>query len=262
MNKVDVFINEKRKGIMPIHFGYQKCTAGYGFGPLIRPFWVLHYVMNGQGTFIRSGKKYRIQSGDIFIIPPYIETYYQADSLNPWNYVWIDFFDDGDNLPECFQQAVLRLPGSGKIFGEMRKSGELENGRGAFLVSKIYELISLALEKNATSNSNDYIEQAINLMNTEYMNNLTIESIASHLNIARSYFSTIFHQKMGISPVQYLINLRLEKAAELMVIHKAPPSTAAFSVGYSDLFHFSKAFKQKYGLSPRNYLKSVRETIT
>ena len=59
---------------------------------------------------------------------------------------------------------------------------------------------------------------------------------------------------MGTSPREYLMRLRLEKAAELMVIHGEKPSTAGASVGYVDLYHFSKVFKQHFGMSPRAYV--------
>ena len=90
-------------------------------------------------------------------------------------------------------------------------------------------------------------------MNVEYVNEITIQQVAEKVNLDRSYFSTLFKAAMGISPQAYLINLRLEKAAELITIYGESPTTAGISVGYPDLYHFSKIFKQHFGCSPRAY---------
>ena len=90
---------------------------------------------------------------------------------------------------------------------------------------------------------------------TAYINGITIQQVADRLNINRSYLSDLFKKRMGISPQKYLIQLRLEKAAELLTVYGQSPSTAGISVGYPDLYHFSKIFKKHFGVSPREYQK-------
>lgn len=252
-NEQVVFVfNEFYSGLNPLQFGYQQCAPGYGFGPAVRPFWLLHYVISGTGVLHRSGTQYTVSAGEIFVIPPDIETYYEADSVNPWHYIWIGFEYNG-NLPHVFNQPVLRIPGAGDIFNEMRRCQSMENGRSAFLSSQIWALIAQTLESG--KRQSDYIDKALNYISTSYMNDISVEKLAAQLNLDRCYFSTLFRERVGISPGKYISNYRLEKAAELMTVHGESPSVAAASVGYPDLYHFSKAFKQKYGLSPRNYLK-------
>lgn len=246
-----VFIfNESYTGINPVQFGYQNCAPRHSFGPVVRNFWLLHYVSSGTGFFEREGKRYTVSPGEIFVIPPHVETYYEADAENPWHYIWIGFEDNG-NLPPVFGEPVLRIPGAGDIFNKMRKCQELENNQSAFLNSQIWALISAAL--GTRRKEADYVETALNYIETSYMQDINVEKIAAQLNLARSYFTTVFRRRIGIAPGQYLMNLRLEKAAELMAVQGKTPSVAAASVGYPDLYHFSKAFKKKYGVSPRKY---------
>lgn len=97
-------------------------------------------------------------------------------------------------------------------------------------------------------------------MSVEYVNDITVQQVAEKVNLDRSYFSTLFKAEMGISPQKYLMNLRLEKAAELLTIYGESSTMAGISVGYPDLYHFSKIFKQHFGYSPREYRKRWAET--
>ena len=90
-------------------------------------------------------------------------------------------------------------------------------------------------------------------MNANYVHGITVKEVADLLGLDRSYFSAIFKEAIGIPPQKYLMKLRLEKAAELITVYNEKPSTAGFSVGYPDLYHFSKMFKQHFGVSPRHY---------
>ncbi len=259
MEKTDIFIQEKHKGFNPKEFGYHDCSPGYRTDYVFRPFWLIHYVITGTGHLELKGKHYPVHAGEMFIIPAYAHSRYQADSQNPWSYIWLGFEDNLHQLPDALRTPVLHVSGAGQIFNEMRNCKHLTHGRGSFLIGQIWKLISVVLEETAGTQKQDYVNKAMLIMETEYMHDITVEQIARRLNLVRSYFSSIFRRQIGMTPIQYLINLRLEKAAEFMVMHQIPPAKAAAAVGYTDLSHFSKAFKQKYGASPRNYIKAARK---
>ncbi len=250
----EIIINEDYPGINPVSFGYQNCTASHSYGPAVRTHWLLHYVVSGCGIFRREGQEHRLSAGDIFVIPPFLETYYEADATQPWRYIWVGFHSTVP-LPGTFEQPIIRCPGAGKIFEDMRRCEQMQAGKSAFLASRIWELLSLILEEGKAEN--DYIEKAIHCMRAEYMTDLTVAGLAERLNLDRCYFSTLFTRQVGTSPSQYLMHLRLEKAAELMRFHSQSPSVAAASVGYTDIYNFSKMFKKKYGISPRQYIRST-----
>lgn len=249
----DIIINEDYPGINPVSFGYQDCTASHSYGPAVRTHWLLHYVVSGTGIFRREGQEYPLTAGDIFVIPPFLETYYEADAAQPWRYIWVGFHSSIP-LPGAFDQPVIRCLGIGKVFEDMRRCDQMQAGKSAFLASRIWELLALILEEGKAEN--DYIEKALHCMRSEYMTNLTVSGLAERLNLDRCYFSTLFTRQVGTSPSQYLMHLRLEKAAELMRFHSQSPSIAAASVGYTDIYNFSRMFKKKYGISPRQYIRS------
>lgn len=256
MLKSEIIINQNYKTYNPVQFGSESCEPGHFFGPGVRTHWLLHYVVYGFGTFERDGIKWQVKPGDIFVIPPYKEAYYEADKKKPWRYIWIGFTAD-DEVPPPLQKAIVHCPEAGAVFEDMMWCGRLENGRSAFLCAKIWELISILLEGGEISAG--YIEKALHYMNAEYINGVTVQQVADILNLNRSYFSEIFKEQMGVSPQTYLINLRLEKAARLLTVYGETPSTAGVSVGYPDIYHFSKIFKQHFGLSPKKYQQLYRE---
>ena len=107
--------------------------------------------------------------------------------------------------------------------------------------------------------STDPIEKALHCIHAEYMNALTVSELAKRLNLERTYFSSLFKRTLGVSPQQYLLQLRMETAAKLLTEQGERPTTAAISVGYTDLFNFSRMFKRYFGVSPRAYAEEHRD---
>lgn len=250
-----IIIDRHYGGFNPVQFGDQKCSPGHSYGPAVRPYWLLHYIVKGSGIFERDGVTHHVKSGDIFVIPPYMETYYQADDKHPWEYIWVGFTTK-ETLPPAFSKPIIRYPGIGTLFEDMMRCYRMENGQSAFLSSRIWELVSILLEQETLHI--DYVQKALNCMHTEYMNGITVAEVADRLNLDRSYFSTLFKKQQGISPQQYLLRLRMTRAAELMTVYGERPSVAGMSVGYSDLYNFSKMFKLHFGVSPREYQKQYK----
>lgn len=244
----EAVITKSYSDLVPVNFGYENCAPGHSFGPAVRSFWLIHYVASGFGTFSREGTTYRIGPGQMFVIPPSEVTIYTADTKKPWTYHWVAFTCEGD-LPLPLE-AVITCPKAGEIFERMKNSRGFENGRSAQIRGLVWQLFGVLLEQN--KQDTDYIGDAVSYMNTEYVNGITVGNVAQQLGLNRSYFSDYFKKRMGISPSRFLTNLRMEKAADLILSGKKP-SVAAASVGYEDIFAFSKAFKRHFGVCPREY---------
>ncbi len=244
-------IDENYSALNPMQFGTHKCDATQNFGPAVRGYWLLHYVVSGQGHFSIGKKHYAVKPGDIFVIPPYVETRYAANKQDPWSYIWIGFTAKGE-LPVRLED-IAHCPQAGRIFEAMKDCESFENGRSAFLASKLWELFAYLAEQQPKEH--DPIEAALYCIHTEFTHPLTIQQLAQRVNLDRSYFTTLFTQRMGTSPGKYLLAHRMKFAAKLLTRNKKNVSVTASSVGYNDIFAFSRAFKQYYGISPQEYAK-------
>ncbi len=127
----------------------------------------------------------------------------------------------------------------------------MSKGKTEFLCSKVWQLLSLVFD--AQSEKIDYIEQAVSIINAEYMNDISVQNIADRVGLERTYFSNLFKTKTGLPPKQYLLKTRMEQAAVFLRDYGYSVSVTALSVGYSDVYTFSKMFKQYFGISPSNF---------
>lgn len=249
----DVIVsNQNYRGVNPIFAGSQKCAPSHSFGPAIRSHHLIHYIVSGTGIFRTKDQEYRLHAGDLFVIGPGQETYYEADALTPWHYIWIGFTADGA-LPVKLS-PVIHAPSAAVIFQKMLDCKSHEKGRSAFLCARLWEFFTLLLE-NSENDEIDYVQYALDCIHSEYVEPITVEAIAARLGLNRSYFSTLFKSKMGISPKRYLFEYRMRTAAVLLREEHKPVTVTANSVGYTDIFNFSKMFKQFYGVSPTEYAK-------
>lgn len=254
MHYSEIIIDHQYPGFNPVVFGSEDCTPGHSYGPAIRTHWLLHYVISGYGEFTREGQTYQVKPGQIFVIPPYVKTYYEASQKHPWHYIWIGFTTDTDM--SLFSQPIINCKNAGETFQAMLDCHEMKNGRSAYLSGCLWKLVSQLMESSKHSPS--YVDEALHCIHSEYATGITVHELAERLNLNRSYFFSIFKKHVGVSPSEYLINLRLEKAEELIRVFGETPSIAAASVGYDDLYHFSKTFKEHYGLAPREYAKKAK----
>ncbi len=97
------------------------------------------------------------------------------------------------------------------------------------------------------------IDRVIEHMNLCYSDKLTVDKLASIANLSPSHFFKIFKGQTGKSPLDYLIDLRLEKAKKQLIIGEKSMTEIAFSCGFSNSGHFSTAFGKKFKTSPTEY---------
>lgn len=236
--------------------GEEHCATNFRAGPTSRQYYLLHFVFSGRGKFFTGNNIYPVSKGQIFVMHPFEVVHYHAEPTDPWYYSWVGF-EMSIEVPELDNNSILDIPQAEHLFNLMKNVDQIGAQKELYLCGKIYELLSMIDQPKVLkkSKTDDYVKKAKQFIDINYMHSITVDQIASDLNINRSYFSTIFRKHVGKSPQQYLMDVRLENAAELVSNHNYSISDAAMSSGYTDIFNFSKMFKQKFGISPAYYAK-------
>lgn len=253
----EIFLTNKHlHDINPLSCGKQICESGHRFGPAQRDYYLLHYIQSGMGTLQVASHRYQVTAGQIFIIRPLEITVYQADLKNPWHYSWIGF-ESRLPLGSWIHENVINATHCEHIFRNLCQNTEAAAEKEYYLCGRIYELISILSKPTPPNMQNEpeFVLKTKNYIEANYIHDISIENMASSLNLNRSYFSTTFRKHIGKSPQQFLVDLRLSKAAELLASRHFSPSEAAVNCGYKDLFTFSKMFKKKYGIPPGQYAR-------
>ena len=94
-----------------------------------------------------------------------------------------------------------------------------------------------------------YIHEALEYIEHNFQNDISVEDIAAVCGLNRSYFGKIFKEAIGKTPQEFLLSYRMSKAAELMKLTKLSIGDIGAAVGYASPIHFSIAFKNKYVVS-------------
>lgn len=268
-----IFPNENFIDLGMYQHGYEQCAPGHSFGPVTRNHYLFHYVISGTGTLMADNARgdtitYSIKSRQGFLIFPGQITTYFADNNLPWEYIWIEF--DGLRVKEALTLTELSLDSpvyhaASKDLREQMMQEMLYIVHHAdeppfHQIGHLYLFFDFLIRSSKSTKlvpsskmSDYYIKEAINYIEQNFQNNITIEDIAEVCGINRSYFGKIFKRSVGRAPQEFLMNYRMVKAAELLKLTSLSVAEIGSAVGYENQLHFSRAFKTIYGVSPREW---------
>ena len=99
------------------------------------------------------------------------------------------------------------------------------------------------------------LSKVIDYINSNYMEKITTSILSEICGLSKSYFILQFKNMTGLSPHKYIINIRLEKAKQMLKDTSNSISEISFDLGFYDIHSFSKSFKSKYGFTPSEYRK-------
>ena len=238
------------RDLNPILYGEEACEPAWRYGPAIRKYHLIHYVVRGRGVYEVDGVRYPVGAGEAFLILPGKVTVYEADERDPWEYRWIGFNGElatlFDALPPVF--AV----GDG-IFPTVREDETIPEYRlAAGLFSLCASLLSGKAGKRRPKD-NRYVRRVQDYVRLSYMSpSLRVEGIARQMNLNRRYLSRLFRDETGMTLQEFLISVRMREAENYLRKGHSVSETARLC-GYTDPFNFSKMFKKTYGVPPASF---------
>ena len=245
-----ILANRHFADLNPILLGSEICRPGQSYGPAVRDYVLIHYVVKGKGKLVKNGQIYPVEKGQAFLILPGEITFYSSDEKDPWYYQWIAF--DG-RLSEKFHQLPPVFPMSPVWLREMldiEKSDMHEHMIASVLFRMYADLFSGEKHKHR------YVKQVKNYIHALYMQDICVEEIAQKMNLDRRYLSRVFKANTGMTVKEYLVEVRMQEGKRYLENGKLVVESANLC-GY-DCCNFSKMFKKRFGVSPQQWQKEHR----
>lgn len=168
-----------------------------------------------------------------------------------------------EEIIKIYNQAVLCVARSNAVNMEMEI---LDKKEFAYRFSSMEDIVKTLLEGFETYSdsdvgklvSNNIVRKVIDEINNSFNKKIMISDLAEKFHINSNYLSGLFKNYTGKSFTNYLVEVRINKAAELLDDGELTLYEISEKVGYEDYFHFSKIFKKYKNVSPNVYRKDIR----
>lgn len=130
------------------------------------------------------------------------------------------------------------------------------------MATKIFAEELSSPQAHATAAVPAKIARAAKLIRQRHSENLSLADVASAVKLSRERLSRLFHETLGITYSEYLVQVRLASARQLLNESDAPITEVAYESGFQSLSQFNRSFAKLEGRSPREFRKSLRAPQT
>lgn len=236
----------------------------------------LVYVCSGELEIVENGRTLHIREGEcVFIRRDHriylnkrcsrINQTYQSIALKFSREFLLDFYRKLEEceLPKDVKRSrisVMRInarPETTSLFESIRPFFDAEtNPAKEWLNLKLIEGLYILLNENRNVYASlfDFADpwkiDLLGFMNDNYMYDLTMEEMAHYTGRSLTTFKRDFKKINGLTPGRWIIQRRLEKARELIIVHHRKVKEVIDEVGFKNMSHFSKLYKASYGIAP------------
>lgn len=213
-----------------------------------REYSALAFRVKGTGDFTSPVGNFFVGVNDILYLPQDLS--YNVKYTDTEMLVFHFLTLNTDLKPEIFQpqnpEQIYKLFMQALMTWESKESGYL--GR---TYSILYKILALLFENNIKENLPDYFLKAVSFINANFKENINIKHLCRENGISESAFRQIFKKYYSKTPVEYMTDLRLEYARNL-IARNMPITEAAIQSGFSDPKYFSRVVKKNFGCTPRD----------
>ncbi len=227
-----------------------------------RDDYFLIYVTDGIFSTEINGTVYDLKKGGVVLFPPKYKYHYWGEP--PSKYLCAHF--TGSHVEKILtdlgfplEPYALESDFSAKIKSLFDKMIEQDITNAPYLqysLSCLLEEILLTIAiKRAKSSGYHTLKNSIKYIHANYTGKIKIPELAKLEGLSNSRYIALFSKEMGKTPSEYILNLRLDRACELLLTTDMEISSIGADSGYSDQYFFSKIFKKHIGVSPQEYRK-------
>jgi len=231
------------------------------------------YITRGEGIFeSASTGAVPVKEGAVLLLFPNEWHRFRPSKDKGWNEYWVGF--RGEIADQLVRSAFFHPGAAAFSIGvkddvllsilEILEQAKKEDpgyqprisGAVLHLLGKIH-----SLRKQHYLRGETHMETIVNkgrfLIREHFDNNLSVEDIAEKLHVSYSSFRKVFKKYTGMSPGQYMIQLKIDKARQLLSQTNKSIKEISSELSFSSGYYFSTLFKEKTGCSPESYRKGV-----
>lgn len=231
---------------------------------------IIIYCVEGEGWVSLDKKSVHISPSQFIVIPANKAHKYGADENNPWTIYWVHFKGHiSDYVVGLLQQHLQnyrphisynenRIKLFEEIYNNLANGYSSDNLRYVnmtfyhFLSSLIYED---KFNNNAATTVANPVNITIKYMQSKIHELITLQELARAVNLSVSYFSALFRQQTGYSPIEYFNHLKVQEACQYLSFSTLSVKEMAAKLGIEDQYYFSRMFSKLMGMSPTEYRK-------
>ncbi|MDX1936813.1 MAG: AraC family transcriptional regulator [Flavihumibacter sp.] len=241
------------------HYTYRKKGLSENF---------IFYCVDGHGWYKIGDQRYEVGPNEFFILPQHQEHAYASSDENPWSIYWIHF--GGDALPELnkihavqknFKPTHIKTGGEiisifTKIYKTLQLGYSIDNLLFANMCLTHFLTLFVYNDRHFETtdlSKLDCVDSAILFMQEHINENISLSDLSKHYNYSVSRFSNLFKQKTGYAPIDYFLQMKMQKACQQLDFTHQSVKEISFNMGFDDPYYFSKRFKTIIGVSPKQY---------
>lgn len=229
--------------------------------PHAHAFFELELCLSGEGYVSINGIDYPLQRGVLYFNGP-MDFHAITDATGGGIELWhIAFLDTAEHqhILNCAvssigalrEEELAKICALAEIAADEQKNAPVESTQVAdFCFEAILALAARALTK-VEAPAENAIEKAIGFIQAHFNENITLQQVADHVGFTSPHFSSMFHQKVGISYKKYLTTVRVSHAVKLFRTTSMSATDIALEVGFNSYSGFARAFTQIVGVSPK-----------
>ena len=247
---------------------YPRAKSHYTYRKKGLPENFLFYCVDGAGWYKIGDKKYEVGPNECFILPQNTEHAYGSTEDNPWTIYWMHF--GGSLLPNLNSLPMVQrhfkphpiksTEDIHSVFSRIYKALELGYSIDNLLFANmcLSQFITLFIYnqkyfKSPSTDKTDCIDSAILFMQEHINENISLNELSLRYNYSPSRFSNLFKQRTGYAPIDYFIQMKMQKASQHLGITDKSIKDIALTMGFEDPYYFSKRFTKVMGMSPSKY---------
>lgn len=218
------------------------------------------YVIDGKYDIYLDNDSTSLQPYNLFFYSPnciHGSSYY-GQSNHHGHVVWFEAEYNKNIEPRCF---ISRDSSNTMhwLFNQIIVEAKNHDIGSDLIINNLIATILLYTKRIAyssrSSSMNELIHDAVAYIDINYAAPLNVTQLAEMVNVSKPYFHKMFRSQIGITPLQYLNNVRIQHAKKLLLSSGMSIEEVSTTVGIEDPLYFSRLFKKETGYAPRDWKK-------